>query len=164
MARKRGVIEIETFRHIDRFPRLVKKDREKILKRLRFLDRLRAEYPAPAYNPHYDGSWNPAGFVLGAQVDRSTDHLRGLVEKHGMDPSGSRQDLMRQMYLHWRAAKLGIGYPFYGYGPGYRCVVPKPTCVCGFMRNTSMTRFPRTKRFPRLIIKGQIIRFPREKM
>lgn len=95
-----------------RFPRT--KDSEMV-----YLAKIRTKYPPPPYNPRTDGSLNPADWIFDWLCKRKTKKLRKLCVKHALDNTGSRRQLIKLMYLHWRAVKSGIGKEWIGYGPGY---------------------------------------------
>lgn len=120
-----------------------------------FVAQLRAEYPAPEYNPRFDGAWNPASVILGWLAKLGLTKLRGLCIKHSLDPSNGKRDMIKRMYLHWRSSrmKLRTGASYYGYGEGFMNT-RKPDCTCGFLRIPTVRffrrmRFPRPMRFPR---------------
>lgn len=160
-----------------RFPRTDDKD-------LLYMIQVRNKYPAPPYNPHTDGSYNPADMIIDFHLNQSKKKMRKLCIKHALEPDGPKRVLMKRMYLHWRASKLWKGVEYYGYGKGYKHT-RRPDCSCGyisvaewekiqkrkedqkamsrkFRRASSIRRFPREPiyRYPRLP-KGEIMRYPR---
>lgn len=119
------------------------------------------EFPAPPYNPRNDGSHNPGESVLYDTAKYDTETLRERCTKHGLLHKGDKHDLVRRLYRHWRSAHLQIGFPLYGYGPGYEKVCV-PSCTCGGL-GVNMKRIKRFPRIPKM--KGangmDIVRFPR---
>ena len=122
-----------------------------------FVAQLRAEYPAPEYNWKYDGGWNPADIILGTLVKAGLTKLQKFCDTHALEPSDNKRDMIKKLYLHWRASKMKsreIGVSYYGYGKGFMNT-RKPDCPCGFyaipiVRFFRRWRFPRTpQRFPR---------------
>lgn len=133
---------------------------------------IRDKYPPPDYNPHTDGSWNPATDVIDFHLKCSKKQLRKLCKKHALDHVGSKRKLMKRMYLHWRSAKFflqgeGRGKEYYGYGKGYEAV-RKPDCPCGYILVADWEKLQQKKEDRRLInkrlradLKVKIRRFPR---
>jgi len=145
----------KTERRPSYFPRL---DNEKDQKDMDLVRWLRKEYPAPEW-PSWM-RWNPADTILDSSLTLSKKKLVEFCLKHSLEP-GTRRMMVKRLWLHWRASRLHIGYPYRGYDIGYRNT-RKPNCACGFLR-ADPRRFPRLpKRFPRLLVSidGRI-RFPR---
>jgi hypothetical protein len=120
-----------------------------------FTAQLRAEFPAPEYNPRFDGAYDPAAKVLSWAIAQGLTKLKALCIHHSLDPSDSKRDMVKKLYLHWRARKmkLRLGSEHYGYGPGFMNT-RIPNCACGFLkipivRFFRRMRFPRPYRFPR---------------
>jgi hypothetical protein len=109
-----------------------------------YLAKMRAKYPAPPYNPRTDGSWNPADGIFEWLCKQQKQHLRKLCERHALESTGSRKRLIKRMYLHWRAAKLGLGKEWIGYGKGYENT-RIPTCPCGSKNKIEMLRLEKRK-------------------
>ncbi len=97
---------------------------------MRYLAKIRAQYPSPPYNPKTDGSWNPADGIFDWLLKCDNQKLQQLCSRHALDHTGSRRELVKRMYLHWRANKLGKGKIWIGYGKGYENV-RIPDCPCG---------------------------------
>lgn len=121
---------------------------------------IKLEFPYPAYNPRTDGSHNPGEYVLTDIAKQDVGSLKERCTKHGLSDEGEKADLVRRLWRHWRSGRLEIGFPFWGYGPGYERVVT-PSCSCGRLRGMkTITRFPRIPK-----MKGangmDVIRFPR---
>lgn len=148
---------------IIRFPRT--KDRE-----MQYLAKIRAKYPPPFYNPRTDGSWNPADGIFDWLCKCSKKKLRRLCIKHALDETGSRKRLIKKMYLHWRAAKLGKGKVWIGYGKGYENT-RTPTCPCGSRNKLEIQKSEQkkeelkelAKRVKKYILEPTIHRYPRYK-
>jgi hypothetical protein len=134
---KEGKIPLITKMIVERFPRTEDKD-------ILYLAKLRLKYPAPPWNWKYDGGYNPADYVVEFNLRQSKKKLRKLCRKHSLDPIGSKRKLVGRLYLHWRASKLKIGNPNYGYGPGYEST-KTPDCVCGSKKKTDDEDFLRRK-------------------
>jgi hypothetical protein len=113
-----------------RFPRI---DDENELEMVRWFIKLRKKYPAPKYDRHKHGSWNPGDYLPSWAMRQTTERLRELCEKHALKSKGSRKRLIKRIYLHWRASRLRIGDVYYGYGKGYE-YQRIPDCSCGFLR------------------------------
>ena len=150
----------ELERPVYRFPRTDDDD-------LLFMRELRLKYPAPKHDPFNYGPYNPADYVINAVLSYKTKKLRRLCRKHALRSDGSRQKLMRRMYLHWRSNKFKLGPVYYGYGPG--CWNTRvPTCICGYLRRDDMEGREQEKKDRRELNKQQreaakpIMRFPRE--
>lgn len=104
-----------------------------------YIAHLRAKYPAPQHSWKYGPSINPADMILGDLGECSKKKLKRLAEKHSLKTTGGRRKLIKRMYLHWRAAKFGIGDPYIGYGPGYEST-RTPDCVCGFRKRADIEK------------------------
>lgn len=149
-----------------RFPRTNSKgDTEDII----WLHEVRRQWPLPEYDPHRDGSYNPGDMVLDHLLRLPKDKLRQFCSKHGLLNTGDRKALMTRMYRHWKASKMGLGFPRYGYGEDFE-MIREPECSCGvktgktarvlrFIRTYS--RFPRTHHWPRMVRYPRTKRFPR---
>ena len=115
-----------------------------------YISQLRAEFPAPEYNPRYDGSTNPADFILSWLMNLRLSKLKLSCDRHALYPSESKREMIGMIYKHWRASKMKLrfsGVSYYGYGPGYMNT-RKPECSCGFFP-IPIIRFFRRMRFPR---------------
>lgn len=123
----------------------------------------------PPYDPHRDGQWDPGPTVLSDLALCDLDELKRRAERHGLLQEGTKFEIVERIYRHWRASKLELGFPLFGYNTGFEKVGPA-VCSCGsagIRRSKSMDiqrfpryahrYFPRTKRWPRLA------RFPRTK-
>ena len=119
-----------------------------------YIAKLRAEYPAPVYNWKYGGSINPADMVLTELGGYTRKKLKRLAEKHSLDTHGGRRQIIKRMYLHWRAAKFQTGDPYIGYGPGFEST-KEPSCVCGFRKRADIKREEKLREEKREMIKKQ---------
>lgn len=141
-----------------RFPRLSKDGKDDIVLRFR---RLRKKYPAPDYDRHRDGSWNPGDYIPTWLMSQDKEKLKQLCKRHRLDHYGSRWRLVKRMYLHWRAAKLKIAgnhSEYFGYGKGYENV-DIPVCSCGSVRKADMDLIEKKKEEDKRIRKEQMERF-----
>lgn len=120
-----------------RFPRT--RDSEML-----YLAKIRVKYPPPPYDPRRDGSWNPADGIFDWLFRKKKKKLRKLCKRHALEHRGSKVKLVKRLYLHWRAKKLGLGNPQVGYGPGYECV-DIPTCSCGVISRKSLMEAEKRK-------------------
>jgi hypothetical protein len=109
-----------------------------------YMAELRVKYPPPEYNPHYDGSMNPADMVLQSFMKVTKKKLRKWCRKHSLKDTGNRRKMIKRLYLHWRASKMGMGDPQIGYGKGYECTEP-PRCVCGARRRSDFILYEKRK-------------------
>src|SRR5437667_426758 len=155
MGGKRTLLNPLNTSNIIRFPRT---EDQAVL----FMSIVRSKYKPPAHNPHVDGEYNPADMIIRWLLGLKKKDLRYRCECHSLDSIGTRFQLLKRMYLHWRAAKLAtlmeklVGKGTYiGYGKGYENT-RKPTCHCG-----SMLREDYGKK--KVMIKGEIYRkyYPR---
>ncbi len=146
-----------------RFPRLEKWDSGEVL----MLGDLRKAYPPPKYDPKRDGAWDPAEYVLSWLLRCEEEKLREKAKYHGLCDEGTKSELIKRLYLHWRASKLNSqkknsvflsNFPFVAYGPGFERV-EIPECSCGKTKvdEGKIRRFPRIDKF------GGVPRFPRMK-
>jgi len=116
---------------------------------------MREEYPAPYYNPARDGAWNPAEAIIHWLAEASIEKLQEKCLYHGLNETGTRFQMIKAMYLHYRSSILKLGFPFTAYGPEHENDNPTQ-CNCGKMKKHVKRfprlphRFPRTIRFPRL--------------
>jgi len=147
--RTRAIRESEKYQYLfhDRFPRLRNDEETELFLQL---GQMRRDFPPPKYSKTRDGAWNPAEIVISWLVNIGIIKLRERCSYHGLSDDGTHFDLIKSVYLHWRAGKVGL--PPYGAG------FPRdhePQCACGMMK-PEIKRFPRLQpRFPRLL------RFPR---
>lgn len=132
-----------------RYPRLREKEDLKIV---RFISELRKEYPAPEYDPRYDGSWNPADVILSSYWEKRTKKVQELCRKHSLKDTGWKGKLIKRLYLHWRSKKMMLGQVFYGYSKGCE-LVGTPTCVCGTLRRDEMEQFRKEREERKAMIK-----------
>ena len=152
---------------ITRFPRKGRPNSEGV-------SYLCSKAPLPAYDSSRDGQdrdapWKVVFWIL----SRSSRKLRKLCDKHALSSEGSKDELRMRMYLHWRARRLRIGSPKWGYGKGFESV-REPDCPCGIWadvdfekkerrevmtKKTKVKCHPRPLRYPRLVP----LRYPRLK-
>jgi len=119
-----------------------------------FVSKLRVRYPPPKYNPAYDGSIDPADFVLNSLGGGSKKDLKRWCNNHSLKPSGSRRKMIKRIYLHWRASKFGYGDPQIGYGKGYEAT-KTPSCVCGFRRKADIVSFEKNREKQKMMLREQ---------
>lgn len=110
-----------------RFPRLEKRDVDEMVR----MQRLRVRYPPPPYRRDRDGGWNPGDYIPTWLMKQTTEKLRELCKKHELESEGERWKLIRRMYLEWWNRRQNAA------------IRQKKT-------TSSIARFPRTNRFPRL--------------
>lgn len=140
---QRQAIEMHVRR---RFPRL---EGERDESNWKFLSRLRQRYPLPVYRWQYDGSTNPGVDVLTGLLDRSKKQLRRYAHMHALDEEGSRFQLIKRLYLHWRSSRLQLGKRYIGYGKHHQST-RTPTCICGFRRRADVLEEQEQKRLAML--------------
>lgn len=141
-----------------RFPRLSKDGSDDIVLRFR---RLRREYPPPEYDRQIHGSWNPGDYIPTWLMKQDRKKLKHLCKQHSLDRHGSRWELVKRMYLHWRAAKLKIAgnhSEYYGYGKGYENV-KIPVCSCGSVEKRDMEMREKKREEAKILAKEQLARF-----
>lgn len=144
-----------------RFPRLAGGEGgedDEIVLRFR---KLRKKHPAPEYNRHRDGSWNPGDYLPTWLMKQTTEQLRYLCKRHALNRHGSRWRLVKRMYLHWRASRLqicGKGFEYFGYGVGYENV-RDPECSCGSLRKKDWERIQKRKEEQKIAAREQLAKF-----
>lgn len=121
---------------------------------IQYIAKLRAKYPAPAFNWKYGGSINPADLVLSSLGEYSRKKLKRLAEKHSLETTGGRRKIIKRMYLHWRAAKFQTGDPYIGYGKGFKST-RTPDCVCGFRKRADIVHEQKIKEEQKEMIREQ---------
>jgi hypothetical protein len=160
------VKSIETERLVPwRYPRLSKDDDVELVA---FVTKLRRRYPAPAYDPIRDGSYDPASWILDWLLRQRKSKLRELCDKHALKTTGSKKKLIQRQYLHWRSLKLGLGKIYYGYGKHHEFTRP-PDCICNCLKVSEMEKLREDKMNRKAANKrakeqSEIRRFPREIM
>jgi len=138
---------------VGRYPR-IPPGNDILIKDILFAQALRAKYPAEYQPRNLCRVYNSASWVLSGILECPEDRLPVWGTTHGLSLEGSRHDLIRRLWLHWRAFGMKLGNPI-GYGKGFE-KVGMATCVCSFYK---VERFPREEK---KAMKKAIIRFPRE--
>jgi hypothetical protein len=140
------------FPRLFRFPRLPE-GHEDELQLLPLLRQMRTDYPPPYYDPYRDGVVNTAESIISRAVGLTIEKLKEKSVYHGLSDEGTRFEMVRALYLHYRSRKLELGFPLVAYGENHENENPA-LCDCGKVKadSSKIKRFPRLpiKRFPRL--------------